>query len=491
MKNFSCNNEKKRILCVQECSTCIPRSFEQVHIQKYIEDELVDFIPSEFWFHEKNAGVLPRHVLRSSNKSFSFICNICNHVFELKLDDCTIRGNWCSYCAGKKLCSENDCTTCFERSAASLEIPLSDENRKQGLESDPRRILKNSHAEYFFDCLDCGHPFRCRMDCIARGHWCSYCNGDLICENSDYPDKNHNACEFCFNNSLASNYRSKDITVNTPTSIYNEEGLDPRFIRKSSRKKIWFTCSEPACKGLKHHFEARINNVTCNNTWCPYCSSPPKKLCNETDFETCETCFKKSFASSPMSDFVDYDAEYVNIKQIFKSSHKKLHFICDKKECGFKFVSTPNRITNGNSWCPNCKKKTEAIILKHLQKRYPGYKIIKELRADFCINPDSCRHYPYDFYIPEMKLIIEVDGPQHFFQVSNWKSPEETQKIDRYKEICACTNDISVIRLLQTDIFYDKNDWKKLFDSELNHRVENKPKVVKIYEGTIKYTWFD
>ena len=36
-----------------------------------------------------------------------------------------------------------------------------------------------------------------------------------------------------------------------------------------------------------------------------------------------------------------------------------------------------------------------------------------------------------------LKIIIELDGPQHFIQIMNWKSPEETRKGDIYKMKCA------------------------------------------------------
>jgi very-short-patch-repair endonuclease len=39
------------------------------------------------------------------------------------------------------------------------------------------------------------------------------------------------------------------------------------------------------------------------------------------------------------------------------------------------------------------------------------------------------------------KLIAELDGAQHFEQVSNWKSPEETSKVDNLK-YCALKTDI-------------------------------------------------
>jgi very-short-patch-repair endonuclease len=67
-------------------------------------------------------------------------------------------------------------------------------------------------------------------------------------------------------------------------------------------------------------------------------------------------------------------------------------------------------------------------------------------------------YLPYDFIL-EDKIIIELDGPQHFKQVSNWQPPEETHLNDLYKMKCAKDNGYSIIRLLQTDVFYDTYDW--------------------------------
>ena len=47
-----------------------------------------------------------------------------------------------------------------------------------------------------------------------------------------------------------------------------------------------------------------------------------------------------------------------------------------------------------------------------------------------------------------------------------WDPPEETRKRDKYKMEKALENGYSVIRILQEDIYYDKNDWKnKLINS--------------------------
>jgi len=66
---------------------------------------------------------------------------------------------------------------------------------------------------------------------------------------------------------------------------------------------------------------------------------------------------------------------------------------------------------------------------------------------------------PYDFCIEEHKFIIEIDGEQHFKQISNWTSPEIQVEKDKYKMDCANKNRFSVIRLLQQDISKNNYDW--------------------------------
>ena len=62
----------------------------------------------------------------------------------------------------------------------------------------------------------------------------------------------------------------------------------------------------------------------------------------------------------------------------------------------------------------------------------------------------------------------------YFVQVSNWKAPFLTQIRDAYKERCArCPppspppspprKKIPTIRILQEDVWYDRNDWEDMF----------------------------
>lgn len=106
---------------------------------------------------------------------------------------------------------------------------------------------------------------------------------------------------------------------------------------------------------------------------------------------------------------------------------------------------------------------------------YPS--IIYQFRVEWCKNTS---YLPFDFCIEEYKIIIELDGPQHFKQIMNWKSPEEQQETDLYKEKCANDNGYCVIRILQNDVLNDNYDWlKDLIESieELN----NGDEIANIY----------
>jgi very-short-patch-repair endonuclease len=220
---------------------------------------------------------------------------------------------------------------------------------------------------------------------------------------------------------------------------------------KSSGKKCWFNCDK-----CPHPFDSPLNGIV-RGRWCSYCAN--QKLCAN---EECKTCFEKSFASQPKAKYWNYSKNNgMNPRDLFKSSGKKCWFDCDK--CSHIFDSRLASITNGN-WCSNCRKKTERKLHEALVPLYPS--IVREFKQEWCKN---ITHLPFDFCIPEDKIIIELDGPQHFIQVSNWQSPEETHENDLFKEKCANENEYSVIRLIQEDVLMDKYDWL----TNLRQEIEN------------------
>jgi very-short-patch-repair endonuclease len=149
----------------------------------------------------------------------------------------------------------------------------------------------------------------------------------------------------------------------------------------------------------------------------------------------------------------------------------KVIIICKKHG---EFLQSP-----GEHWagcgCPLCVNKTETKLYERLKPIYPS--IIIQFKQEWC---KKISYLPFDFCIPELKIIIELDGIQHFKQVSNWTSPEEQFENDIYKEKCANENGYSVIRLLQEDVFNDSYDWNMELCKAIEN-IKNNNKTKNIY----------
>ena len=109
----------------------------------------------------------------------------------------------------------------------------------------------------------------------------------------------------------------------------------------------------------------------------------------------------------------------------------------------FLFSCQLSDITKG-VWCSFCVNKTELILFNKLKEKYNTLRT--QYKVDWCKNK---KHLPFDFVIEERKIIVELDGKQHFEQIGSWQSPEETMKNDLYKMKCANENGFSIIRILQ------------------------------------------
>jgi very-short-patch-repair endonuclease len=292
-------------------------------------------------------------------------------------------------------------------------------------EKKPNEVALNSHKKFWFDC-ECGHAFDIQLNNLTiKNGWCPYCVNKKICNI-------YQNCQSCLNKSLASINYSKN------WSDTNKE--IPEEVFKNSHKKYLFVC--PTCK---HTYEQRLSHIT-RGSCCSYCHN--RQLCDNK--QNCSICLNKTFASIERS-LCWSDKNILKPYQVFKSVATKFWFDCDK--CGNEFESKLCHITDG-SWCPFCVNKTEQILFDVLKEKYNTLK--SQYKVDWCKNK---KHLPFDFVIEERKIIIELDGEQHFEQIGKWKSPEETKKNDLYKMKCANDNGFSIIRILQKDVYKNKYDW--------------------------------
>ncbi len=357
----------------------------------------------------------------------------------------------------QNLCKKEKCVICSER---SFENHPKAEFWSETNENKPRDLHRCSSKLVWFNCNICPHEFQSELHDITKkkgGSWCPYCcnSPKKVCG-----DK----CEHCKANSFASHPKAE---------FWSEENeKTPRDFLKSSAKEFWFNCN--ICP---HEFKSKLSSITAG-TWCPYCCKNSKKLCeNECDF-----CKKNSFASSPKAEFWSEKNENIKPREVLKSSGEKYWFNC---RLGHEFESTLNSITSNGTWCPGCNNKTEQTLFEWLKKNYPSDDIIKQFKTSWCKNlkTKTKQYFPFDFLIEGLKLIIELDGRQHFQQVLNWKDPIATRKRDIYKMNQALLNGYSVIRILQEDVWLDKNNWETNLRSAILDIDPENPKIIYICEN--------
>lgn len=386
-------------------------------------------------FSKKNVDkneilVNTKHIPLGTDDKFIFDCD-CGHEFDISIYHLK-EGKWCPYCSNpqKKLCGKEDCNRCFNQSFASNIEKVKYWNYDKNDEL-PKFVSKNGDKMCWFDCNICKHSFETRAKSITDDVWCPYCSepSKILC--------NNNECNHCFNRSFASNIDKSKYWIGELNG-----DIKPRDVFKSTAQKFWFRCE--VCK---HSFETSLNNIN-GGGWCSYCCG--HQLCENIN---CDYCFNYSFASHHNAIYWSNENK-LKPREVRKFCNKMYYFIC--KEHG-NYLQIP---VNG---CPQCVNKTETKLFEQLSLYYPS--LVKQLKVEWCKN---ITHLPFDFCIEEYKIIIELDGAQHFIQVSNWKSPEDTQERDTYKMKCANENGYSMIRIIQEDVWDDKYEWLE----ELKENIE-------------------
>ena len=203
-----------------------------------------DIHPKSKYWSNKNI-VKPNEVSLNSHKKFWFDCE-CGHDFECNLKNINF-GNWCSYCANKKLCYDKNCKICFNKSFASVEYS---QNWSDKNDEEPFELFKYSHKEYLFNCPECKHIFRQKLSHITKGNKCSYCHNLIMC-------KQEMNCKICYNKSFASIEKSKFWS--------NKNQQKPIEVFKKTAKIFIFDCNK-----CGNEFKSKLYHIT-NGSWCPNC----------------------------------------------------------------------------------------------------------------------------------------------------------------------------------------------------------------------------
>jgi very-short-patch-repair endonuclease len=443
-----CSNPPKKLCNDNNCDICFEKSFASHEKALY-------------WNYEKNNNINPRNVFKNSVQKYFFNCTTCNHYFDTNLNNINNK-KWCPYCAipSRKLCNNNKCKICYEKSFASHEMAKY-WNVEKNNNINPRDVFNNANTKYYFNCDKCNHYFYIQLNSlnyITKSLYCPYCSDTLskLCDNND--------CKSCYDRSFASHEMAK---------YWNYEknnNINPREVFKNTHTEYNFNC-----KKCNHNFAIQLSflNRKYNNIYCPYCMNTQSELCDDNN---CKLCLERSFASHEKALYWNYEKNNnISPRNIFKYSHVKYYFNCDKCQVCFK-ISLAD-ISSKNIWCSICKNKTEKIVYDFLLLN--NFDIKKEAKFEWSKNNDTNAYFRYDFCIEYYKLIIEIDGIQHFKNIIHWKNDyKENQSRDKYKMEIALNEGYSIIRILQEDIYKNKFDWKKELLENIKKKIN--PQIIYI-----------
>lgn len=158
-------------------------------------------------------------------------------------------------------------------------------------------------------------------------------------------------------------------------------------------------------------------------------------------------------AKSVHGDLYDYS------KSEYTKSADKLIIVCKMHS---EFLMSANKHLSGQK-CPQCRFKTEGKLLEWLQVEFDPENVQQQITFSKCKKESTGKCYKYDFQVGN--TIIELDGEQHFIQVSNWDSPEEALANDTIKAWSITSPDnglhMNLIRIYQPWVAADSNNWQE------------------------------
>lgn len=264
--------------------------------------------------------------------------------------------------------------------------------------------------------------------------WCVYCEKYFNITPNHFLGER--GCQDC-------GIRKRDEKQRDTLEIFKEKSIkvhDKLYDYGQVVYKNYYTKVTIKCNKCNGNFEQIPNNHITWKHGCPKCAIIKRA---DSQRSNKEEFIEKSVGKH--GNKYDYDnVVYVNCKT-------KVEIKCNK--CENNFFQTPNDHLAGNG-CQFCKNKTENMLYVWLLKKF---NVVRQYSPDWLIN----KKYRFDFFFNanNKNIILELDGSQHYSQVSNWDDPENIRLRDVEKMFCGYKNNHVVIRILQEDVFYNRFDW--------------------------------
>lgn len=284
----------------------------------------------------------------------------------------------------------------------------------------------------------------------------------IICPTHGPFYQNYNAhlrgcgCEKC----SGKRYNGQEEFIKLAESLYGNKYGFEHTIYKDASTPILVTCNE-------HNIDFSViplNFLRENHFSCP--------LCDTRVLDT-ESFIEKSI-SLYGEDLYDFS------ETVYTKSKESVKIKC--KICGKIFEVLPDKFLREGVKCP-CQRtvwKLETTINNFLLKEFPTNKLIKQQKFPelFLIEGHLLR---FDFYLPELKLLIECQGNQHFTPIDFFGGEiryKEQLDRDKLKYKYCLENDLTLLYfttkrnyLKYKDQYFSKNLYYDL--EELKTKIQN------------------
>jgi len=294
-------------------------------------------------------------------------------------------------------------------------------------DKQPSQFTKDSNFKAYWLCPNkcskgCLHEYQSTISNRTGGSGCPYCSKPIK--------------EICIHNSILITH--PEIAKEWhPTK--NENLYPDKISHGSKNENIWWLCPKTCTEGCIHEYKSTPNNrCGINKQNCPFC-------CNQ------QICIHSSIVYTHPNIAKEWHLTKNDNKtpcQFSKgNTSNNIWWICNEKH---EYKALIKNRTNG-SGCPNCKHKTEMKLTEYLNKYMPD-NITQERKL--------CPGRSYDNISHSCKLVVELDGPQHFVNIPLWKNDsEKNQDIDVYKMKEAIYKGYRIIRILQEDVLKNNEAW--------------------------------
>lgn len=217
-----------------------------------------------------------------------------------------------------------------------------------------------------------------------------------------------------------------------------------------------------------------INNETKVKLLCKKCGHVIEKMPSKMTGKAREGCYicsgKNHFKTREILQN-EVDIKFPNTYQILGEYVKARQPLqVQRLDCGHVYDVSPDNLLRGKG-CPRCGIRQSHfmdIVEDYLNKHHITY--VKEKRFADCIN---IRTLPFDYYLTDENICIEVDGQFHYKQTTfahrnNTAALEDIKKRDAIKTLYCQTHTIKLIRLP----YFEEQNFETILDREIYANTE-------------------